>query len=1136
MSGQEATPLDAANPFASAWVSANAGSGKTHTLANRVTRLLLADVDPAKILCLTYTKAAAAEMQERLFNRLGQWSMFDDGKLSAEIAKIGARAESRADLRKARRLFARALETPGGLKIQTIHAFCQNVLSRFPLEAGISPGFRVLDEQTARDLLNSARVQVLERAGRGDARLAEAAAYIATQISENRLSVVLSAALGNDRAKLERFFDRLPAGPDALRNAINRAHGADGARPETIAQQFCAEIKADDSRLSDVVAWLETGGTADRRCAAALKRALVATDAEAMFAGICDALLKGDGEPYASTATKPLQTKRPDLFEYLSGLTERLYAASQRYKAARAAALAEAAVTLAAAAHETYTAEKRARGYLDYDDLIAGTLRLLERQAAAQWVLYKLDGGIDHILIDEAQDTSPDQWRIVRKLTEEFFAGEGATAGRARTVFAVGDEKQSIFSFQGAEPVQFEYYRQFFGAHAKPFADVPLLESRRSAPEILSFVDRVFQDETARAGLTPDAREILHVPHRKDAKGWVEFWPALKPDAEKEHDPWRPVDVPSENSPVVRLARQIAAQIAGWMEKKLRLPGHDRPIAPQDIMILLPRRQPFASEIIRRLKEYGVPVAGGDRIRLTEQMAVMDLIALGRFVLLPEDDLNLAALMRSPILGFSEQELFELAGTRKGHLWRALAERRDERPCYAAAHDFLTGALTRADLVPPHEFFSSALSRGCRKKLLSRLGPEAADAIDEFLSLALAFEAMNTPSLEGFLHWIERGEAEVKRDMERSRNEVRVMTVHGAKGLDADIVILPDTTTLPDPPGKRGELLFAGDDVIFTLSTAEAPEAVKRAKERAKAEALKEHKRLLYVALTRAKDRLCICGFENKRGVARDSWYELAERATKACGREIVRDGKTLFAFGAADLEPHTGAVAAADGATELPAWAQSMPGPEPETPRLIRPFDAADATDIVSSPLSEGSARRFRRGILIHALLAGLPQAEPGRREAMARKFLAAHHVPDGDIDALVAETLKVLNHPVFAPAFGENSRAEVSVIADLPHIGEGARVSGRIDRLAVSDGEVLIVDFKTNRPPPTKTDDVPQLYRAQMALYREALAKIYPGRRIVAALVWTDGPGLMPLPDAMLDAEIGHIRARLDSGASRS
>ncbi len=502
-------------------------------------------------------------------------------------------------------------------------------------------------------------------------------------------------------------------------------------------------------------------------------------------------------------------------------------------------------------------------------------------------------------------------------------------------------------------------------------------------------------------------------------------------------------------------------------------------------------------------------------------------MALGRFALLPEDDLNLAALLRSPLVGLSEEELFALANGRQGRLWSALIERREELPSFASAHVFLSEVLRRADFAPPYEFFARALNAdNMRARLLGRLGPEASDAVDEFLSLALEYEALATPSLEGFLHWVERGDAEVKRDMERGRDQVRVMTAHGAKGLEADIVFLPDTTTLPDPPGRRGELLYHDDHVIFPIRKVDACAAVTAAKEIAKYEALKEHRRLLYVALTRAKDRLYVCGFENKNGIRPESWYRLAEAAITKIGTKIERGDGYIYALGD-ETEERTIATESKDTKFELPDWASTAPPVERERPRLIRPSDEVVGDEpAVFSPAGPKQAKRFRRGILIHTLLARLPEIAPKERRAAALTFLGDQGEKAEDAAALADSVLRVLDDAQFAPAFAPGSKAEIATVADLPELGEGARVSGRIDRLAVTERDVLAIDFKTNRPPPSQLQDVPALYLRQMALYRLALAKLFPGKRIACALMWTEGPRLMPLPADILDKEAARLR----------
>jgi len=970
--------------------------------------------------------------------------------------------------------------------------------------------------------------------------LQQAVALLVTETSEASLTNILQAALGSDRRKLDRFFDSA----EDLQSRLRAPHGLQaGETMASIVETFCENLREDLDLLCELPPWLAQGTDKDRDSGNQWRDYLGTDFSPDGFGILQRLLLTKEGTPRQKLATKKPADARPDLLAYLVKLQERYCAACERHRAARAAELAQAALTIVRAMRDHYQTAKRLRGVLDYDDLIVETRNLLKRRGAAGWVLYKLDGGIDHVLIDEAQDTSPEQWEIIQKLTEEFFAGRGRERDQTRTIFAVGDEKQSIFSFQGADPGQFDINRRYFaeviaGADQR-LHEVPLITSRRSAPEILRFVDRVFEDEAARTGLTVSGATIEHLAHRDTAKGGIEFWPALVPEEEEEVDYYAPVDVVQKESPVARLAAQVADKIAGWLKNKARLPGHEHAIAPRDIMILLPRREPFGGEVIRQLKLRRVPVAGADRVRLTEQIAAMDLIALGRFVLQREDDLNLAALLRSPLCGLSEEALFSLAHGRKADLWTQLVARRTDFP---QPHAFLSAMLERADYAPPFEFYSHALTalQG-KEKLLARLGQECADAIEEFLSLTLTHEQSHSPSLEAFLDWVERGDVEIKRDMERGRDEVRVMTVHGAKGLEADIVILPDTTSLPEPPSRKGHLLYQDGDVLFPLPDADAPDIVKQAKAKAEEETRKEHRRLLYVALTRARDRLYVCGFENKKGVKQGSWYQLAQAAAEALGTKVTRGDGEITTFGSLEEEKgETGKSAGRE--TALPGWITAPAPAEPAAPRLIRPSDAmGDASGVAPptfSPRDKGAAR-FRRGLVVHALLVRLPEVAPGKRHAVALKYVEANGLKNPQ--ALVAETLAVLEHPAFAAAFETGSQAEAGLLAELPELGidslgRGARINGRIDRLAVTKDQVLILDFKTNRPPPAAESEVPQIYLTQMALYRAAAAKIFPGKRVVCGLVFTDGPRLLQLSDVVLNAQMAGISARLDPDGSRS
>ena len=1118
---------EATDPRVFAWVSANAGAGKTRLLTDRVTRLLLSGANASRILCLTYTKAAAAEMATRLFDRLGEWALLPDQDLRGRLIEIGAGYPRKlTDLREARKLFAQALETQGGLKIQTIHSFCQHLLARFPVEAGIPARFSVLDERSAGELMRSARDDVLEHAATSDSRIASAVALIAARASDGRFADMLDSAIA-DCGKLrelllrhegdeERFFAH-------LRNTLKVAED-EGA----LLQRFCAELNREREHCERVAQWLRRGSSNDKKLGDGLAAFIAGDMSDGYFQHLRAVFFTVQDEPRISLVTKATASAEPELLRYLDTLKQRVLAVEERRKCAVTASLTEALVRIALAVLDKYERRKRDRAALDYDDLIVATERLLEGGDAAAWVLYKLDGGLDHILVDEAQDTSPDQWKIVGKLAEEFFAGMGTRGeSQPRTLFAVGDEKQSIFSFQGADPAGFGHYRTAFKARAEgaglPFVDFRPAVSRRSAQTVLEFVDAVFASEAACEGLSSSNDPVHHDPHRSD-QGRVEIWPAIKSPETEESNLWDPVDAVPRSSAQVVLASRIAARIAQWLRDGTALPGTGAPITAGDIMILVRRRNAFAEEMIRQLLDRGVAVAGADRMVLMDQIAIADLVALGQFALLPEDDLNLASLLKSPLVGFSEHDLYALAQIRGDRsLWNELGDRRDESPIFQHAYGFLADILGQADFQPPFEFYGRALAKGLRQRLTARLGGEAEDAIDEFLTLALAHENSHPPSLQDFLHWFTGGASDVKRDMEQSGGSVRVMTVHGAKGLEGNIVFLPDTTQVPDH-ARRDCLLYTEDCVFFGVPKALEPPPVAAAKAAARQREMREYRRLLYVAATRAREFLIVCGYETKKGIDAESWYPHLAAAGRRIGREETIAGESVIVCGGA-LSCAAGASASGPPVHVSPPEFFARPAvPEPVS-RVLRPSDAAGSGEpAVISPIAESN--RFRRGLFVHALLARLPEIASKDRERIALSYLKRQGVRGEDAKMLVAETLKVLADPVFAPLFAENSRAEVGIAAHLPEFGN-ARISGQIDRLAVTDESVLVADFKTNRPPPATVAETPRLYCAQMALYRAALQKIYPDKHVHCALVWTDGALLMPLPGALLDAEIARIAA---------
>ncbi len=1123
----------AATPGSSVWVTASAGSGKTRVLVERLLRLMLAGTPPARLLCVTFTKAAAAEMANRLHRQLAEWTMMGDDDLRQTLHQLTGQAPSDDDLAPARRIFARVLETPGGLKIQTIHSFCESLLARFPLEADLPPQFRVMDDRTAAELLDEARNDVIAAIQKGaEPALSDALDVVTSYVGEVGFAKVM-AALAGARGNIRRAMDR-HGGFEGLIAATRQKLGfGAGETEDSLLHGACADAAFDGANLRRIAeAMLQSSGQdGERGKVLADWLAHPGTRAD-NFEGYAGVYLTSKDALRKRLATKATEESEPDAIAVLLVEAERVLQVNERLKALSLADRTEALLRLGEALLRAYEDQKRLHAYLDYDDLILLTQRLLSQSGVAPWVLYKLDGGIDHILVDEAQDTSPHQWDVIAALAEEFFAGAGAREV-ARTVFVVGDEKQSIYSFQGADPAAFEKMRGHFRDRVtesdQDWKTVPLLHSFRSVPAILFAVDEIFKDDEVRAGVTTGAESIRHVSNREGASGIVELWPTFKPGDLAEVTPWEPpLRQEVAVSPESQLAARIAGRIKHWLQSGEELRARGRPIRPGDIMILVRRRNAFFEEMVRTLKQRGIPVAGTDRMVLTEQLAVMDLIALGRFVLLPEDDLTLAIVLKGPLFGFDDSRLFDLAYGRSGTiLWDRLKTLSAKAADFAQARERLAELLAIADFVSPFEFFADVLSTGGRKQILSRLGAEANDPIDEFLASALAFERDHVPSLERFLHWLEAGQKVIKRDLEQGKNEVRVMTVHGAKGLEAPIVFLPDTCATPQ---ERDAFLWTddGDDSLLLWAVRqELEEGVSRAAQgAAQRRRIEEYRRLLYVALTRAEDRLYICGWETKRGRGRGCWYDAAADVLYRIAEQVEVD------FGEPDgpvkVIRYEGPQSAATDGTEtapveiyaedpLPDWASALPPAEPAPPRPLAPSRPAEDEPPVQSPLGGDAQARFRRGSLIHHLLQTLPDLPRDRRAAAAQAFVArpGGAFSEAEQAEIVAETLSVLDDPRFGRLFEPDALAEAP-IAGL--IG-GYALSGQIDRLLVTDDEVLIVDYKTNRDPPEDEAAVSGTYVRQMAAYRMALQSIYPERPVRCALLWTQGPRLMELSAESLD-----------------
>ncbi len=1114
--------IEAADPAGSVWLSANAGSGKTRVLIDRVARLLLGGTEPQRILCLTYTKAAATEMQNRLFARLGAWSMLPEDELRAELAALGV--EGRVDprvLRHARQLFARAIDTPGGLKIQTIHSFCAGLLRRFPIESKVSPEFGELDDRATRKL----RDDIFDEIASGpDMAALDAVARLS---SDPDLSAISDQICQNSDA-FKRFL------------TLDECRAMMGLVPDLDAAALVRKVffGGEAELFAALIPLLRAGGSQDGQLADMLEGLGAFPEHLASLPALEGKLL------YGGAAKAPFAAKIGDLpSKNLRGGTCAPYMAAfealmRRVEAARPLRLALAAAERTAALHAfaaaflpRYQARKARHGWLDFDDLIRRSASLIADRDVAAWVLYRLDGGIDHILVDEAQDTSPAQWRVIESLAEEFTSGQGAR-DVVRTIFVVGDKKQSIYSFQGADLDAFDRMKHHFAAKYRAvnvvFQPMELEHSFRSSEAILRVVDLTF-DERVERGVGGAMR---HIAFHEQMPGRVDLWPLVPKTSDPEQEHWfDPQDLPGADHHVVRLARRIAGEIRRMIDGGVQIVGKDgaRPVDEGDFLILVQRRSEMFHQIIRACKDERLEIAGADRLKLGAELAVRDLTALLNFVALPEDDLSLAAALRSPLFGLTEAELFDLAHPRADgeFLWSALRRRRADFPALFAILDDLR---QQSDFLRPYELIERMLIRHeGRQKLIGRLGPEAEDGIDVFLSQALAYEQAEIPSLTGFLAWIDTDNTDVKRRPDAARRAIRVMTVHGAKGLEAPIVILPDTATRRD--AIKSQVLRMGDSAIWKPGSDDAPDVLSGLLDDVKRQQREERMRLLYVAMTRAECWLIVCGAGEP---SKDdlSWYDLVREGLLKAGAVEVSDpdfdGTGILRHASGRWpEPAAPVVQMApEAAVNLPGWVLQRPA-APQTPEKALSPSSLGGTKALGGDEGIDPDHAMLRGTVLHRLLELLPQWPeddwPQILEAIRNETagVPSDRMTDHEVAELFDHARAVLGSPELAELQSSGALLEVELTGPVAELG-GRIVHGAIDRLIVTPDSVLAVDYKSNATVPNSAAEVPEGILRQMGAYAALLEQIYPGRQIETAILWTATGALMRLPTDMVRAAL--------------
>ncbi len=1107
-----AQQMSAANPLQSVWVEASAGTGKTKVLSDRVLRLLLAKVNPAKILCLTYTKAAAVEMSERIAKRLSSWAVDNEENLTKELSSLlGNEFNWQAPqecLNFARTLFAVLLDTPGGMKIQTIHSFCQDILKRFPLEAGVSPYFEVMDDRSSKEILQKIKVELLQQADIDEkSDLARAIAYLTQNVSEFKFPEIMNMITEN-RSKIDTLLKKYDNNLLQLMHTLEKKLGvtADASEEEL---KWGMMQQTNREQFKTAAEAFAQGGKEDQQRAAIFTAISAGNFSAECYNLYKSAFMTDKGTIRARLATKEAIKNYPDILSFMQTEAERLLAIESKLAALSVLESTMAVLRIAQNIIGRYNKHKDIYAALDYEDLIVITRRLLENREVADWVLFKLDGGIEHVLIDEAQDTSPNQWAIIRALTEEFFAGIGSHDEEIlRTVFVVGDRKQSIYSFQGADPNEFDKMFRFFNERARAFTKVHLDVSFRSTKAIMDCVNTLFEADCAKKGVIPEGEHINHRPFRLGDGGKVEIMPLFRPveEAKKEDYNWRlPINREQKTSVSSQLARLIAQNIKNMVTNGEFLASKNRPIQYGDFMFLVQQRKSFVEEFVRACKDLGVNVAGVDKLKLLEQIAVQDLISLGKFLLLPSDDLSLAETLKSPIFGLNDDDLFTLCYKRGSTLFNNLLA----LPAYTTVAEKLKELLNLSGFVRPFELFNHVLVKlEARKNFIARMGNEVEDVLDEFLNLTLVFEQKHTPSLEAFIAWIVKDEVVIQKEMEQGDSDtVKIMTVHGSKGLQAPIVILADTTKIKNK-AQKSEFLWDGDETVyFPTASSCYDENCKKIKARNLEADFDEYRRLLYVALTRAEDRLYIAGFTKTKEAPDDSWYALLQNNLSS--NVILPEEDKRIVYEIAQENEFCKQEEKIQKSYSLPDYSALLTPAPTENP-LAKPYapsrDDNDETEIVASPLTD-NGNFYRRGTVIHKLLQYISTLEESKREDAAGKFLQKHlpDFSDNERQKIVTEVMRLCL--AYKDIFVANSMAEVPIIGEV----DGKIISAKVDRLIIKEDRVIVVDYKTNRPAAQTFSDIPEIYLKQLSAYKVLLQKLYPDKEIETYLLWTNTCNMM-------------------------
>ncbi len=1101
----------ASNPLHNVWISASAGSGKTKLLTDRVLRLLISGVEPAKILCLTYTKAAAAEMMYRITGELSKWIVFDHSTLKNELAFLTGTIPDDKVIALARTILIRMLDSKNSIKVQTIHSYCQAVVNKFPIEAGISLQAEILDEQQKQLLLTQTTHHILS-----DHDSNEYDVVNLRPILNNIHELSFLTLVENALQYKKKLGSIIQANSDISEHIFNRLKIDRHLSHEKLFKEFVINFdKVFELYKNDINAVLLEQDIDFLYLLIAFASANIDAK-QKLYSKLYDAFYTT-----THTARKSLIgskfIKHYNLVNFLVELRlvmGQYVETSNSYKIAQYTA---SFVYLVRLVEKYYTSLKQNNAQLDYDDLINITLELFGSNQLLPWIMFKLDAQVEHVLIDESQDISLEQWQIITTLTDNFFYDLGKN-DLPRTIFIVGDQKQSIFSFQGADPKLFNQvknqYQHFINECASKLHLIELIKSYRSGEAILRVVDATFNYLNQNdSGAFIDVKS-KHIPHKTHINSKVELWmPVLGKQAKPKKDfSW---DIRTERKEIYDSAKILAKVIANEVQNYL---ANNQTLKPGDIMILIRKRDRFAEHLVRALKDNDIAVNGLDRIKLNDNIVIKDLLALANFILLPHDDYNLAVLLKSPIITLEEEQLFTLSQRINDSLWDRLRFLSADDQKLLLVYDFLNYFLKEEALqhcVPIYSLYTCLLDiKGVRKNFISRFGLQINEIIDEFLNVCLQFESQNGSSLQRFVSWFVSSNIEIKREINNRINDIRIMTVHAAKGLQAKMVILADSLSLP----RVSKHVIWSEELdlpLYNGGTKNNNAIYRKTLQQVEMQGMQEYYRLLYVAMTRAEERLVVCGWSSDSSVHKKSWYNTVRFAMEKIGYSmvcknlggysVVTDGNSVSdAYFYSDstnkviVEKIVDSYAPEKNAFEESKVVYDLPDFIWQKPKITTDNYCSPSTliahKVAYSPLDK--VVNVHLGLLIHKILEiSMKNKKTISVAQLIKKYAQEYHLKISDKIISNMETL-----------IGELKASLSANVRMLPGASIACKVNSLsvhsvIDLLIVTDNEVKIIDYKAVSF--VDITLIPQQYIAQLATYKNLLSRLYIDKKIKCYIV---------------------------------